>query len=169
MYELVLYLDVPEYKMEPHPYNNRIVKELAYCKYDYPHTVKRVKAGNDNCTRWEVTLINGVKLELFLGLKFPFYCPFIKFKNFDDQYAIIRCECEHEWFSCGRIGKNLLKGVYTKTQAVFEKKRAKLCHMGLLRTIPMMMLWRKRATERVYHPSRIDFAAELRELNALLF
>lgn len=30
--------------------------------------------------------------------------------------------------------------------------------IGLIRTIPMMMLWRKRATERLYHPSRIDFS-----------
>ena len=30
--------------------------------------------------------------------------------------------------------------------------------MGLFRCVPMLMLWRKRATERLYHPSRIDFS-----------
>jgi len=34
---------------------------------------------------------------------------------------------------------------------------------GILRTAPMLMLWRKRATERLYHPSRIDFARILEE------
>ena len=37
------------------------------------------------------------------------------------------------------------------------KLERKKVHMGLLRTMPMMMLWRKRATERLYHPSRMNF------------
>ena len=34
---------------------------------------------------------------------------------------------------------------------------------GILRTAPMLMLWRKRATERLYHPSRIDFTRIMEE------
>ena len=41
---------------------------------------------------------------------------------------------------------------------VIQKQR-----WGILRTAPMLMLWRKRATERLYHPSRIDFAKIMEE------
>jgi len=159
---------VPGVYTMDHHYNNRIVKELKECNTDYNDIVFDLELINDLSTEWMVTLTNGVQLELSISHHFPFYCPFVKLVNFDDPHGLIACECESSWHCGSRISK-LLVIVYMKTQAIFEARRRRLCLMGLLRTIPMMMLWRKRATERVYHPSRIDFAAELRELNALLF
>lgn len=39
----------------------------------------------------------------------------------------------------------------------------KKCMWGMFRCAPMLMLWRKRATERLYHPSRIDFRKIMEE------
>lgn len=59
----------------------------------------------------------------------------------------------------------IYEGVLIKTREMFDRiiEERKKAYMGLLRTMPMMMLWRKRATERLYHPSKIDFARILEE------
>jgi hypothetical protein len=41
---------------------------------------------------------------------------------------------------------------------VTEKSPNHKRHMGLLRCVPMMMLWRKRAAEYCFHPSRVNFS-----------
>lgn len=143
-----------------HEYQHRILKELKECKTDHHSIVSDLELINDSSKEWMVTLTNGVKLELSIGRNFPFQSPFVKFVNFDDIHGLMGCECESCWYSCSRISK-LLVIVHMKTEA----RRTRLCLRGILRAAPMMMLWRKRATERLYHPSRIDFVTE----HSLLF
>ena len=51
-----------------------------------------------------------------------------------------------------------------KEIAVREEPRLRLLrHRGIMRCAPMLMLWRKRATETVYHPDNIDFARIMSE------
>jgi hypothetical protein len=151
--------------MDQH-YNSRIMKEFRDCQTAYPDIVSSLEM--DSSTEWTVTLTNGVHLKLTMGRDFPFLCPLVRFVNFHDLHGLVRCECEGSWYAGSRISK-LLVIVHMRTEAIFEPRRTKLRLMGLLRCAPMLMLWRKRATERLYHPSRIDFVTELRELNALLF
>jgi hypothetical protein len=48
---------------------------------------------------------------------------------------------------------------YYKEQEIRKEMKKKMHKIGviMIRVVPMMMLWRKRATERVYHPSRMKF------------
>jgi len=153
--------------MTEHGYSKRIAKELDQCVQCYTDVVRDVKVPSDAVHRWSVKLVNGVKLELFIGGGFPFTAPVLQFKNFYDHHGLIKCQCESAWTTASRVGKFLVN-VYTLTETVFEEKRRRLRFMGLLRTVPLMLLWRKRATERLYHPSMIDFESELNELNLLL-
>jgi len=152
----------PRGKMD-HRYEVRVGRELVQCRLNHPSVVRRVKTRHGNLFKWKVTLVNGVVLSLTFGKSFPFEAPRISFLNFSDPHGLIACECEAPW-GCGVRVPTYLTAVYAHTETILYPKRL----MGILRCAPMLMLWRKRATERLFHPSRIDFVGELRELQALL-
>jgi len=58
----------------------------------------------------------------------------------------------------------LVRYVQRAIVACEEDERLRtLRHRGIMRCAPMLMLWRKRATESVYHPGNIDFARIMSE------
>ena len=145
-----------------HPYQRRIANELAALLPAYSGVISSVTS--EDPTRWEVTLVNGVCVTVDFVHNFPFRSPSINFTNFIDNHHLSKCRVEYGWEVAAAVG-SMLVNAYAETEVVLVPKR----RMGLLRCAPMLMLWRKRATERLYHPSRIDFVTELKELNALLF
>ena len=145
----------------------RILSEIRSIQTAYTDIVRDVEVINDSSTKWLVTLINGVNLTLTFHCDHPFHPPNIEFNNYDEPVEIIKCMTKNSWSPAMESGK-LMVLVHSLTERVLAPQRA-LRLMGILRCAPMMMLWRKRATERLYHPSRIDFEGELKELNALLF
>jgi len=153
--------------MGDHKYTRRIMKELEHCVHGYRDVVRNVTTSDDSLYQWSVELMNGVKLNMFISSEFPFRTPIIQFKNFHDHHGLIKCQCEASWCTATPIGKFFVT-VYSLTEASLEETRRQKRMRGLLRTVPFMLLWRKRAIERLYHPSRIDFEYELNELNDLL-
>lgn len=114
---------------------------------------------------WSIAFSNGVNARLFITWGFPYYYPQVKFYNFEDPGDAVKTLCE-EPIAAGDM-ERIIETMYFETHTALARRKRILIGKGILRCAPMLMLWRKRATERLYHPSRIDFAAEVRELNAL--
>jgi len=149
-------------EMKDHKYQRRIDKEIEKCNNAYSEVVHAIELVDDNSTKWRVHLTNGIQLELFIPAGFPFRSPKVNLLNFDDHHGLIKSECEEAWHTASPIG-NMLHELYMIVERVMERKRMIKRGRGLLRSVPMMMLWRKRATERLYHPSKIDFAGIMAE------
>jgi len=85
-----------------------------------------------------------------------------------DTYLMLACHMGH--FDCVKklvdMGIHDIYGDFTNDEAikgylVGARARRQRRINGLIRCVPMMMLWRKRATEAVFHPSRIDFISDI--------
>ena len=107
--------------MTSHKYMKRIVKEMNSCEAVYAEVVQKVRVSSDDICKWQVTLRNGVKVQIRIPTDFPFVSPLFKLTNFEDPHGLIACECEAEWYAASRIGNSLLK-LYTDTTRVTEYK-----------------------------------------------
>ena len=115
---------------------------------------------------------NADMMELLLS-----YDMDINYKNENgDTYLMLACHMGH--FDCVKklvdMGIQDIYGDFTNDENIkkylmdVRNHRQKRIN-GLIRCVPMLMLWRKRATEAVFHPSRIDFVEQLKELNGDLY
>jgi len=131
----------------------RLHKELNVCAKS--PMVKSIEC--PNIQRWNCTLRCGYKFSIDVtNQSYPFHVP--RLENVPEH---VICGFANGWTPATTM-LGIITTVYHETGS-YDRTRKRII-MGLLRTIPMMMLWRKRATEAVFHPSRIDFAKELKEL-----
>ncbi len=90
-------------------------------------------------------------------------------KAFLTELNLLQHTCFYEWKkSCHQTYVTIHKQklnfhrshvwVTRVPREVWEKSPNHKRHMGLLRCVPMLMLWRKRAAEYCFHPSRINFS-----------
>ena len=130
---------------------NRVLRELnrLHNTWDQCYFLRSLKTDDDDYTRWNVVYATGHELQLTFTHAYPHEPPII---DFDDAICI---DIHHGDWSPVMTGMDIILSIYVN----MELEQRKLRWVGLLRCIPMLMLWRKRATERLYHPSRIDFTA----------
>ena len=150
--------------MVPHLYHNRLIKERDRSNIIHSEILKSPIEFIEGVHKWMIPFSNGVHVVLSMPKDYPFEHPRIKFINFRDDNNAIKSLCESDWYCAKRLDQ-IIHTLHTE----MEKVRIVRAGRGILLCAPMMMLWRKRATERLYHPSRIDFGGELKELNTLLF
>jgi hypothetical protein len=91
--------------------------------------------------------------------------------DYRNQYFVLACQLRK--FDCVKklveMGVQDIYGDFTNDENIKKyltdarAQRQKRIN-GLIRCVPMLMLWRKRATEAVFHPSRIDFVKQLKDL-----
>ena len=145
-----------------HQYESRLIKERVRINANHADLIRQPVECIQGIYKWMVVLANGVYVVLTMGRDFPFVGPSINFINFRDDGDAIKTSCENDWH-CARLLSAVVEELNVQTDSVRMVRAGR----GILLCAPMFMLWRKRATERLYHPSRIDFAAELRELQGI--
>ena len=141
-----------------HQYETRIIKERDNINTLHTDIILQPVECIQGIYKWMVVLTNGIHVVLTMGRDFPFKSPSIKFIDFRDVGNAIKFSCENEW-SCGMRIDSLIRELYRATESVRMVRAGR----GILLCVPMLMLWRKRAAESLYHPSRIDFHAEYRK------
>jgi len=130
---------------------NRVLRELRkiqfqFHQFDFLHSLR---TDGSNVNIWYIKYTSGHNLKLTFTDWYPHEPPII---DFDDDICMDLWDID---WSPTMSGMDVALSIYINA----DLRQRKLRLMGLLRCIPMMMLWRKRATERIYHPSRIDFSA----------
>lgn len=133
----------------------RLQKELSECR-DSP-MVDKIEC-TENMQLWECTLRGGYQFSIDVRYQsYPFHIP--RLRGVPEQ---VECSIGEDWTPAVKM-IGIIASVYHESKS-HERVRKRII-MGLLRTIPMMMLWRKRATERVFHPSRMDFTSDISSLH----
>jgi len=149
--------------MVAHRFHKRLIKERDLANTQHGEILNSPIEFIEGFHKWMVSFNNGVHVVLSMPRDYPFDRPRVKFINFRDDNNAIKSLCESDWYCAKRLDI-----IIQTLHAEMEKVRVIRAGRGILLCAPMMMLWRKRATERLYHPSKIDFDGELRELNTLL-
>ena len=130
----------------------RISREIKQLKKDlkyHRNFISFLEIHDDNILKWKCKYRNGHKVKILFHEDYPFEPPLIKTDLTCDQI-------DPTSWSPAATGMMVLAAVHQQIQPEIEQRKKRW--MGLLMAMPMMMLWRKRATERLYHPSRMDFS-----------
>ena len=147
-------INVPEFYVESPRYSRRIQKEMFRIQYKENFIVQTITPFH-----YQIMIDNENRVWLdvdFTDVIYPFEPPELYVMRLGRRWDVSKIDWE-----CGFKFERLLD------QCIFnimESPSGMMAHVrqkqrwGILRTAPMLMLWRKRATERLYHPSRIDFA-----------
>lgn len=126
---------------------SRELRKLTQNFNDYTYYIRNISTDGTNIMKWNCTYQTGHEISLEFDKEYPFNPPSIHMDGICDKVD------ERAW-TPATTGVAILISIYHSSELEQRRKR----WAGLLRTMPMMMLWRKRATERLYHPSRMDFS-----------
>ena len=152
--------NIPKFYLENIIYSDRIQKEICELKYNDTITIKTISN-----FYYQILIDDKEWIWLnmdFTNVKYPFEPPELYVLRDKRRWDVTKID-----WTCGYTLKYLLDqcifNIMHSPSGMMAHVRQKRLWWGIFRTAPMLMLWRKRATERLYHPSRIDFAKIMEE------